>query len=414
MPRSLWNGTIAFGMVRVPVKLYSATESKAVRFRERHRTDGAAIEHRRICVQEGKEIPYGETVKGFEVSSGSYVTLSKEEIATADGPGAHMIEIEHFAGREEIDPVYYDRAYRLGPGKLGDESYLLLHAALKRSERVGIGRFVFHNKAHLVALRALEDVIALHTMRFADELVPAGDLEIPTPQRKPSKLEVSAARALVDQLSSSFQPDEYEDTYRAALLELIERKARGETIAAPEPVEIAPEDDLLGALQASLERQGRLEATGKDEEVEGQRRDRSSSRQKARRELALMPRPLWSGSLSFGLLNVPVDAATAPRATATSTFSCCTRRTARRSKRAGSARPRRSRCRGRRSPAATSSRTAAGCCSPTRTCRRPRPGRAARSTSSASSRSRKSIPSTSTAPTCSCPPTRAPRAPTRC
>jgi DNA end-binding protein Ku len=253
----LWNGTIAFGMVRVPVKLYSATESKAVRFRERHCTDGAAIEHRRICTQEGKEVPYGETVKGFEVSSGSYVTLSKEEIAAADGPGAHMIEIEHFVGREEIDPVYYDRAYRLGPGKFGDDSYLLLQAALKRSERVGIGRFVFHNKAHLLALRALEDVIALHTMRFADELVPAGEVEIPTPQREPSKPEVSAARALVDQLSSSFQPEEYEDTYRAALLELIERKARGETIATPEPVQIAPEDDLLGALQASLERQGR-------------------------------------------------------------------------------------------------------------------------------------------------------------
>jgi DNA end-binding protein Ku len=256
MPRSLWNGTIAFGMVRVPVKLYSATESKAVRFRERHATDGAAIEHRRVCVQEGREIPYGETVKGFEASSGSYVTLSKEEIATADGPGAHMIEIEHFAGREEIDPVYYDRAYNLGPGKLGDEAYLLLHAALKRSDRVGIGRFVFHNKAQLVALRALEDVIVLHTMRFADELVPVDDLEIPAPQRKPSKLEVAAAGALVEQLSASFQPDDYEDTYRAALLELIERKARGETIDAPEAEEIAPEADLLEALQASLERRG--------------------------------------------------------------------------------------------------------------------------------------------------------------
>jgi DNA end-binding protein Ku len=257
MPRSLWNGTIAFGMVRVPVKLYSATESKAVRFRERHCTDGAAIEHRRVCVKEGKEIPYAETVKGFEVSSGSYVTLSKEEIATADGPGAHMLEIEHFAHRTEIDPVYYERAYRLGPGKLGDDSYLLLHAALKRSGRVGIGRFVFHNKAHLVALRAIDEVIALHTMRFADELVPVADLDIPKPQRKPSELEVSAAGALVEQLSSNFQPDDYENTYREALLELIERKARGETIAAPEPVQIAPEDDLLGALQASLARKGK-------------------------------------------------------------------------------------------------------------------------------------------------------------
>jgi DNA end-binding protein Ku len=270
-------------MVRVPVKLYSATESKAVRFRERHCTDGAAIEHRRICTQEGKEVPYGETLKGFEVSSGSYVTLSKEEIAAADGPGAHMIEIEHFVGREEIDPVYYDRAYRLGPGKLGDDSYLLLQAALKRSERVGIGRFVFHNKAHLLALRALEDVIALHTMRFADELVPAGEVEIPTPQREPSKPEVSAARALVDQLSSSFQPEEYEDTYRAALLELIERKARGETIAAPEPVQIAPEDDLLGALQASLERQSRsprAKTKKSKSKTDRSKTDRSSSGKK--------------------------------------------------------------------------------------------------------------------------------------
>jgi DNA end-binding protein Ku len=281
MPRSLWNGTIAFGMVRVPVKLYSATESKAVRFRERHATDGAAIEHRRVCVQEGREIPYGETVKGFEVSSGSYVTLSKEEIATADGPGAHLIEIEHFAGREEIDPVYYDRAYNLGPGKLGDEAYLLLHEALKRSDRVGIGRFVFHNKAQLVALRALEDVIALHTMRFADELVPVDDLEIPAPQRKPSKLEVAAAGALVEQLSASFQPEDYEDTYRAALLELIERKARGEAIDAPEAEEIAPEADLLGALQASLERQGggrsaRAEAKAKKTKAKKAPRTRAS------------------------------------------------------------------------------------------------------------------------------------------
>jgi DNA end-binding protein Ku len=261
MPRSLWNGTIAFGMVRVPVKLYSATESKAVRFRERHSTDGSAIEHKRICIEEGKEVPYGETVKGFEVSSGSFITLSKEEITSADGPGAHMIEIEHFASREQIDPVYYERAYRLGPGKLGDEPYMLLHAALKRADRVGIGRFVFHNKSHLVALRAIDEVIALHTMRFSDELVAPGDMDIPTPQRKPSKLEVAAAGALVDQLSSSFQPDEYEDTYRAALLELIERKARGETIDAPEAEPEAPESDLLGALQASLEHRGRTHSS---------------------------------------------------------------------------------------------------------------------------------------------------------
>src|SRR6476660_5603575 len=123
MPRSLWNGTIAFGLVRVPVKLHSATESKKIAFRERHATDGAAIEHRRVCVKEGKEVPYSELVKGFEVASGSYVVLSKEEIAVADGSEAHVVEIEHFVSVGEIDPLYYERPYYLSPGKLGEEPY---------------------------------------------------------------------------------------------------------------------------------------------------------------------------------------------------------------------------------------------------------------------------------------------------
>src|SRR5580693_4998155 len=227
MPRSLWNGTVAFGLVRVPVKLYSATQSKRIPLRERHVSDGAAIEHRRLCVKEGREVPYSELVKGYEVSAGSYVVLTKEEIAAADGPEAHVVEIEHFVSREEIDPAYYERAYYLGPGKLGEEPYRLLQAALRRSDRVGIGRFVFHNKAHLVAVRALEDVLALHTMRFADELVDPRELDLKPPQRKPSKREVAAARVLVEQLGARFQPHRYHDTYRKAVLELIERKARG-------------------------------------------------------------------------------------------------------------------------------------------------------------------------------------------
>lgn len=257
MPRSLWNGTLAFGLVRVPVKLYSATESKRIPLRERHVTDGAAIEHRRICVKEGREVPYSEIVKGFEVSSRSYVVLSKEEIAAAEGSDARVVDIEHFVSSGEIDPVYYERAYFLGPGKLGDEPYRLLHAALKRSGRVGIGRFVFHNKAHLVAIRALEDVIVLHTMRFADEFVRDSELEIVTPQKEPRKLEVDTAQLLVDQLDSSFEPETYTNTYRDAVLQLIERKARGEAIEAPESQPATGEGDLLSTLQASLEHRGR-------------------------------------------------------------------------------------------------------------------------------------------------------------
>jgi DNA end-binding protein Ku len=257
MPRSLWNGTIAFGLVRVPVKLHSATESKKIAFRERHSTDGASIEHRRVCVKEGKEVPHGEIVKGYEVASDTYVVLTKEEIAVADGPQARLVEIEHFVSVEEIDPVYYERSYYLSPGKLGDEPYRLLHAALKRTDRVGIGRFVFHNKAHLVAIRALEDVIALHTMRFADELVTEAEVELgETPTKAPTKLEVDTAALLIAQLDSSFEPDSYSDTYRDALMGVIERKARGEAIDAPDGQPVTREGDLLEALEASLKGSG--------------------------------------------------------------------------------------------------------------------------------------------------------------
>lgn len=265
MPRSLWNGTIAFGLVRVPVKLYSATESKRIPLRERHVSDGAAIEHKRICVKEQREVPYSEIVKGFEVSAGSYVVLSKEEIAAADGQEAHVVDIEHFVSSREIDPMYYERAYYLGPGKLGDEPYRLLHAALKRSGRVAIGRFAFHNKAHLVAVRALDEVIGLHTMRFADEFVPDGELEHVKPEKKPSKLELDTARLLLDQLDSSFEPEAYTNTYRDAVMELIERKARGEAIEAPGAEQTTSEGDLLSALKASLEGSGRARRRAKSE-----------------------------------------------------------------------------------------------------------------------------------------------------
>jgi DNA end-binding protein Ku len=254
--RSLWNGTITFGLVRVPVKLYTATESHTVALHERHAPDAAAIEHRRVCEKEGREVPYKEVAKGYEVRKGRYVVLTKEEIAAADGPGAHVIEVEHFVCREEIDPVFYDRTYYLGPGPDGDDPYRLLHAALRRSDRVGIGRFVFHNRARLVALRARDNVVVLHAMRFADELVAADKLDRETPSRAPSKRELEMAETLVGSLGGPFEPARYEDTYRDALMKLIEAKAAGREVELPEEPESAPSDDLLAALQASLESRG--------------------------------------------------------------------------------------------------------------------------------------------------------------
>jgi DNA end-binding protein Ku len=252
MARSLWNGMVVFGLVRVPVKLYSATESKAIRFHERHDSDGSAIQHRRICIREQREVPYREIVKGLETRDGQYVVLSKEEIAAADGEAAHEIVVEHFVARDEIDPLYYDHTYYLGPSKRDSEPYGVLHAALKRSQRVGIGRFVFHNKAQLVAVRALAHVIVVHTMRFADELVAPGKVGIQAPQAAPTRRELEMAGTLVGQLGSKFQPRRYHDTYREALLAMIERKAGGEAIEAPRAEAPHADDDLLGALEASL------------------------------------------------------------------------------------------------------------------------------------------------------------------
>jgi len=253
MPRSIWNGTITFGQVNVPIKLYSATESKTVHFHELHAKDKARIEHRRFCSKENKEVPYDEVVKGYEVSGGKYVVLEKEEVAAADPSGGKLVQLEHFVHASEIDPVFYDRTYYVGAQEGGEDGYRLLLEALKKSERVGIGRFVFHNKEQLVALRALDGLLGLHTMRFADEVVPARDLDISKPQKQPAKREVEMAGRLVETLETAFDPKKYEDTYRARVQKLIKQKAAGKEPDLPEePEDTGPPDDLMAALEASL------------------------------------------------------------------------------------------------------------------------------------------------------------------
>ncbi len=252
-PRSIWNGTIAFGLVAVPIKLYSATESKTVHFNELHQRDEARIQHRRFCSKEDEEVDNDEIVKGYEVSEGEYVVLTKEEVAGADPSGGKVIELEHFVGAEEIDPVYYDKAYYVGAQKDGEAAYRVLHEALSRCERVGIGRFVFHNKEQLVALRPLDGLLGLHTMRFHDEVASGRDMDVPSPQKKPSKREIDMAGTLVGSLETAFEPEGHEDTYRAAVMKLIERKASGKEIELPEThhPEMAP-DLLMAALEASV------------------------------------------------------------------------------------------------------------------------------------------------------------------
>ena len=254
-PRSIWNGTISFGLAHVPIKLYSATESRTVSFHEVHLKDGARLEHKRICSKEGKEVPYKEVVKGFEVSEDEYVVLDKDEVKAAAGARGKVIDVEEFVPGEEIDPVFFERTYYVGC-RDDDEAYRVFLAALEQTGRAGIGRFTFHNREYLAAVRALDGVLALHTMRFHDEVVRGDELDVDTPKKGPGKREIQMAGQLVDSLHAKFDPTDYEDTYREAVLELIERKAKGEEIEAPEPEQREETSDLLSALEASLKGKG--------------------------------------------------------------------------------------------------------------------------------------------------------------
>jgi DNA end-binding protein Ku len=252
MPRSIWNGTIAFGLVTVPIKVFSATESKTVHFREVHAKDGSKIEHRRICPKEGKPVDKDEVVRGYQVSARKWVELEDEEIAAAAGSQSRLIDVDHFVPASEIDPVYFEKAYYLGAQDKGRDAYALLHAALGKADRAGVGRWVFHNRERTVIVRALDDVLALHTMRFADEIVDPSDFDLDRVRRKPSEQEVKMASKLVEGLHADFDPSEYEDTYREEVLKVVELKAAGKNIELPEPEETEAADDLLAQLEASL------------------------------------------------------------------------------------------------------------------------------------------------------------------
>jgi DNA end-binding protein Ku len=253
MPRSIWNGTVSIGAVHVPVKLYSATESKTVHFHEVHLEDGARIEHRRFCAKEDKEVPYEEVVKGYEVAAGEYVVLDKDEIKAAAGGTGHLIEVEHFVATADIDPVFYEKSYFLGAGEKAKDGYRVLHDALERTGRAAVGRFTFHNREYVAVIRPFDGVLALHTLRFADELGAGDEFDYEPPKKGAGEREVKMAGQLVESLHEDFRPARYQDEYRQAVLDVIERKAAGEEIEPPAEDEDDDSSDLMAALQASLD-----------------------------------------------------------------------------------------------------------------------------------------------------------------
>jgi DNA end-binding protein Ku len=238
-------------MVNVPVKLYTATESKTVHFQEVHIKDGAKLEHRRICPKDGKEVPYKQIVKGYEVAEDEYVVLEKDEVKAAAGDRGKVIHLREFVCAQDIDPVYYDKTYYVG-SREDEDSFRLLYEALRKSERAGIGRFAFHDREYLVSVRAGDEVLVLHTLRFHDELVGGEELEIERAAQGPSQKEVRMASQLVGTLAEDFDPSAFHDTYRDAVLDLIKRKSKGEEIDLVAQEEPAQGDDLAAALEASL------------------------------------------------------------------------------------------------------------------------------------------------------------------
>lgn len=248
--RSLWNGTITFGSVAIPVKLFTAASPHTLKFREVRKSDGSPIEHRRIGAESGEVVPYQEIEKAYDTGNGQIV-LTKDEIAAAEGPRPKVIAIEQFVDAQQIDPVFYDKPYIVGAQSGGEHAYRVLLAALERCDRVGIGRFVMRTREQLVAVRPLRGVLGLQTMRFADELVEKGDLELPSLRKKPAERELKMAGKLVEMLSEPWDPEAHEDAYREAVLELIEQKRQGKQVKRPKP---KPErdDDLMAALEASL------------------------------------------------------------------------------------------------------------------------------------------------------------------
>jgi DNA end-binding protein Ku len=257
MPRAIWTGAISFGMVTVPVKLYSAVNRKTVRFHQLSGKSGARVSQKRIDPQSGEEVPYESIVKGYEVAPDRYVVIEPGELETLQPKKTKTIEIEDFVELSQIDPVYYDHPYYLAPGTGGAKPYRLLLEAMRETNKVAIARVVIRSKEQLVAVRPMGEALGMATMLFADEVLPPERIDelADAAEIKTTKRELDVAKQLVQSLARDFEPEKYHDTYRADVLAMIERKAQGEEIAvAPAPEELtAPAPDLMSALKASLE-----------------------------------------------------------------------------------------------------------------------------------------------------------------
>lgn len=278
MPSAIWTGAISFGLVQVPVRLVTATKSKDVSFNQLEEGSGARIRYKKVSSESGEEVPAERIKRGYEISKGRYVMVEPEEIEALRPRGSHTIEIEEFVDLDDIDPLYFEQPYYLAPDPRGIKPYKLLVDAMTELQKVAIGRIVLRSKERLVAIRPIDGVLCIETMRYADEVIPRDGL-VPEEESdvELTERERAMAQQLVESLASeAFEPEKYHDEYREQLLDLIERKAAGEEIVAP-PAPEAPAKvlDLVAALEASLEKAASAKerhpsAAGTKDDVDGE------------------------------------------------------------------------------------------------------------------------------------------------
>ena len=256
MARSLWSGTISFGLVSVPVKLYAAVSQKDISFHQIDAKSGSRIRYKRVSEKTGREVPYEQITKGYELDDDRYVLLDPKELEELDPERTHTIDIEDFVDLTEIDPIYFEHTYWVAPDKGGDTAYELLRRSMDDEGKIAIGRVVIRTKEYLAAIRPYGKGLALHTMLYPDEIVATSSLPKASGARVGER-ELRMAKQLIDSLATEFDPEKYHDTYRRRVLDLIKKKSKGETIRVEEVAEETPKVvDLLEALKASVEKTG--------------------------------------------------------------------------------------------------------------------------------------------------------------
>ena len=258
-PRSIWRGAISFGLVSVPVRMFTATESKELRFHFLHKEDLAPIGYDKVRKDTGEHVDPEDIVRGFEVEKGRYVPLEDEDLDRLDVELTKAVDICDFVDLEEIDPIYFRKAYYLQPEDGAEKPYLLLVRALEETGKVGIAKVVIRNKQHLAALRTVDGLLVLETMYYADEVRSPEKVKIKSPLRKQ---EVDMAKTLVENLSEPFDPEKYDDTYRKELLQLLRAKAKGKKLPEPSDEEPGEVIDLMAALRESVEKTKRSQRGG--------------------------------------------------------------------------------------------------------------------------------------------------------